>query len=211
MSTKSHNSSTNSLHQAVAPSPSSKARLDGAPKSPSSKPRLDGAPKFPLGGSACSGSSGWGLFLVIAILLVIVVPTSIPIGGIMKSQVSRGPANTSINPPLGPSTFRTHVYPVLKDLAAGACAATISKTIVAPIERVKLLLQTQSVNKEIYSGNVMPYTGALNCFVRIVCGMGQRARADCSAQEQKRTGGESTARVQRLNRGMFRAAKSMSG
>lgn len=38
------------------------------------------------------------------------------------------------------------------DLAAGGVAGGISKTIVAPIERVKLLLQTQDSNPRIKSG-----------------------------------------------------------
>lgn len=38
------------------------------------------------------------------------------------------------------------------DLAAGGVAGGLSKTIVAPIERVKLLLQTQDSNPRIKSG-----------------------------------------------------------
>ena len=38
------------------------------------------------------------------------------------------------------------------DLAAGGVAGGISKTVVAPIERVKLLLQTQDSNPRIKSG-----------------------------------------------------------
>ena len=38
------------------------------------------------------------------------------------------------------------------DLAAGGVAGGISKTAVAPIERVKLLLQTQDSNPRIKSG-----------------------------------------------------------
>lgn len=37
----------------------------------------------------------------------------------------------------------------LKDFAAGGISATISKTAVAPIERVKLLLQVQHISKQI--------------------------------------------------------------
>lgn len=37
----------------------------------------------------------------------------------------------------------------LKDFAAGGIAAAISKTAVAPIERVKLLLQVQAASKQI--------------------------------------------------------------
>lgn len=53
------------------------------------------------------------------------------------------------------------------DLAAGGTAGGISKTIVAPIERVKLLLQTQDSNPAIKSGEIPRYTGIGNCFRRV--------------------------------------------
>lgn len=37
----------------------------------------------------------------------------------------------------------------LKDFAAGGISAAVSKTAVAPIERVKLLLQVQAISKQI--------------------------------------------------------------
>lgn len=37
----------------------------------------------------------------------------------------------------------------MKDFAAGGISAAISKTAVAPIERVKLLLQVQHISKQI--------------------------------------------------------------
>ncbi len=46
-------------------------------------------------------------------------------------------------------------------------SAAVSKTAVAPIERVKLLLQTQDANKKIQSGELKRYTGIGNCFVRV--------------------------------------------
>lgn len=55
----------------------------------------------------------------------------------------------------------------LADLAAGGTAGGISKTLVAPIERVKLLLQTQDANPMIKSGEVARYTGIVNCFSRV--------------------------------------------
>lgn len=58
-------------------------------------------------------------------------------------------------------------YPVLVDWAAGGTAAGISKTMVAPIERVKMLLQTQDSNPDIQSGKVARYTGIVNCFSRV--------------------------------------------
>jgi len=60
----------------------------------------------------------------------------------------------------------TLVY-MAKDWAAGGTAAGISKTVVAPIERVKLLLQTQDANAKIRSGEIPRYTGIVNCFSRV--------------------------------------------
>ena len=37
----------------------------------------------------------------------------------------------------------------MKDFAAGGISAAVSKTAVAPIERVKLLLQVQHISKQI--------------------------------------------------------------
>jgi len=64
------------------------------------------------------------------------------------------------------------VIAVLKDWAAGGTAAGISKTVVAPIERVKLLLQTQDANPKIKSGEIARYTGIINCFSRVVAEQG---------------------------------------
>lgn len=52
-----------------------------------------------------------------------------------------------------------------QDLAIGGTAAAISKTLVAPIERVKLLLQVQAVSKQIAVND--QYKGMVDCFVRI--------------------------------------------
>lgn len=53
----------------------------------------------------------------------------------------------------------------LKDFVAGGVAAAISKTAVAPIERVKLLLQVQHVSKQISEDK--RYKGMVDCFIRI--------------------------------------------
>nr|XP_039262963.1 ADP/ATP translocase 3-like [Styela clava] len=52
-----------------------------------------------------------------------------------------------------------------KDLAVGGTAAAISKTLVAPIERVKLLLQVQHVSTQISAD--ARYKGIIDAFVRI--------------------------------------------
>ena len=54
------------------------------------------------------------------------------------------------------------VQAILLDWAAGGTAAAISKTAVAPIERVKLLLQTQDANPRIASGEIARYTGKMH-------------------------------------------------
>jgi len=53
------------------------------------------------------------------------------------------------------------------DFMLGGISAAISKTLVAPIERVKLLLQTQDANAKMQSGAVKKYTGIGNCFQRV--------------------------------------------
>ena len=71
------------------------------------------------------------------------------------------------------------------DLAAGGVAGAVSKTAVAPIERVKLLLQTQDSNPKIKSGEVGACAG---CWRRAGRGTrqhierpaGQPARAPCA-------------------------------
>ena len=46
-------------------------------------------------------------------------------------------------------TLKADPYAFLKDFMAGGVSAAVSKTVVAPIERVKLLLQVQHVSKQI--------------------------------------------------------------
>lgn len=52
-----------------------------------------------------------------------------------------------------------------KDFIAGGVSAAVSKTAVAPIERVKLLLQVQHVSKQITADQ--RYKGIVDAFVRI--------------------------------------------
>lgn len=52
-----------------------------------------------------------------------------------------------------------------QDFVAGGIAAAVSKTAVAPIERVKLLLQVQHASKQIAKEN--QYKGIVDVFVRI--------------------------------------------
>jgi len=61
------------------------------------------------------------------------------------------------------------------DFAMGGVSAAVSKTIVAPIERVKLVLQTQDSNPDIKSGKIPRYTGVINCGKRLAAEQGASA------------------------------------
>lgn len=52
-----------------------------------------------------------------------------------------------------------------QDLLSGGIAAAVSKTAVAPIERVKLLLQVQDASKQIAADK--KYKGIIDCFSRV--------------------------------------------
>jgi len=58
------------------------------------------------------------------------------------------------------------------DFLAGGVSGSIAKTCTAPIERVKLIIQTQDANPRIISGEIPRYTGIVNCFSRIASEQG---------------------------------------
>lgn len=55
----------------------------------------------------------------------------------------------------------------IMDFTLGGVSGAVAKTLTAPIERVKLLIQTQDANPLIRSGEVPRYTGIANCFQRV--------------------------------------------
>jgi solute carrier family 25 (adenine nucleotide translocator) protein 4/5/6/31 len=56
---------------------------------------------------------------------------------------------------------------LLQDLVIGGSIGAVSKTVMAPVERVKLLLQTMDSNPDVRSGKVKPYSGIVDCFKRV--------------------------------------------
>jgi len=63
----------------------------------------------------------------------------------------------------------------LVDFLAGGVSGAISKTATAPIERVKLVIQTQDANPKIISGEVERYKGMGDAFTRITKEQGFKA------------------------------------
>jgi solute carrier family 25 (adenine nucleotide translocator) protein 4/5/6/31 len=63
----------------------------------------------------------------------------------------------------------------MKDLAIGGTIGAISKTIMSPVERVKILMQTMDSNPEVISGKVKPYTGMGDCVRRVASEQGVAA------------------------------------
>jgi solute carrier family 25 (adenine nucleotide translocator) protein 4/5/6/31 len=64
---------------------------------------------------------------------------------------------------------------VLTDLAIGGISGAVTKTAMSPIERVKLLMQTQDSNPDVISGKVQRYTGIGDCFSRVRSEQGMAA------------------------------------
>merc|ERR1712216_28388 len=60
----------------------------------------------------------------------------------------------------------------LISLAAGGISGAVSKTITAPLEKVKLAIQNQDSNPRILSGEMKRYTGMGDCFMRHISELG---------------------------------------
>lgn len=74
-----------------------------------------------------------------------------------------------------PKQEKSKAEQLLTDLFIGGAVGAVSKTIMAPVERIKLLLQTMDSNPDIVSGKVEPYKGVGDCFNRVRAEQGMKA------------------------------------
>ena len=89
----------------------------------------------------------------------------------LDSFVANFPRNMSDISPVAPKKGDKKKLTILEnfaaDFAAGGISGAVAKTCTAPIERVKLIFQTQDANPLIKDGTVARYTGIGNCFKRV--------------------------------------------
>lgn len=84
----------------------------------------------------------------------------------MAAATSANNTSNTVSAAGGASTAgRDPIVSFFIDLAAGGMAGGISKTVVAPIERVKLILQTQDASTQITKET--RYKGIFDAFRRI--------------------------------------------
>jgi solute carrier family 25 (adenine nucleotide translocator) protein 4/5/6/31 len=67
------------------------------------------------------------------------------------------------------------VEQLLTDLLVGGSVGAIAKTTMAPVERIKLLLQTMESHPDVRSGKVKAYTGIGDCARRVYSEQGLKA------------------------------------
>lgn len=77
--------------------------------------------------------------------------------------------------PKAPKEKKSKLQQLGSDLVIGGSIGAVSKTIMAPVERVKLLLQTMESNPDVISGKVQPYKSIGDCFSRVYQEQGLKA------------------------------------
>jgi solute carrier family 25 (adenine nucleotide translocator) protein 4/5/6/31 len=78
--------------------------------------------------------------------------------------------NKAVVPPA--KVPKSKIQQLGSDLLIGGTIGAISKTVMAPVERVKLLMQTQDSNPDVLSGKVQRYKSIGDCFRRVMAEQG---------------------------------------
>jgi len=74
-----------------------------------------------------------------------------------------------------PKEQKSKLEQFMTDLAVGGISGAVAKTLMAPIERVKILMQTQDSNPKILSGEEKRYSSLVDCFKRVNVEQGPKA------------------------------------
>ena len=72
--------------------------------------------------------------------------------------------------------FLNYLFHVFYSSNRAGISGAVAKTATAPIERVKLIIQTQDANPLIKSGEVARYTGIGDCFTRVYKEQGMKVQ-----------------------------------
>jgi solute carrier family 25 (adenine nucleotide translocator) protein 4/5/6/31 len=130
----------------------------------------------------------------------VIVGRAFYVPSLRRESARRAPKTTQSEPPIAfrhltRSFFRFHYYfrspshyhyfiiksqmssssEFIINFLAGGVSGAVAKTATAPIERVKLLIQTQDANPKIISGEVARYNGIVDCFSRVASEQGVKA------------------------------------
>jgi solute carrier family 25 (adenine nucleotide translocator) protein 4/5/6/31 len=70
---------------------------------------------------------------------------------------------------------KSQIQQLATDLIIGGAVGAVAKTLMAPVERVKLLLQTMDSNPDVISGKVERFKGVGDCFKRVSADQGVAA------------------------------------
>lgn len=92
-----------------------------------------------------------------------------------KDAKAAAPAAVPVAAPPAAKKKKSKGEGLLQDLFIGGTVGAIAKTVMAPVERVKLLMQTMDSNPEVLSGKVKRYSGLGNCFTRVYHEQGLRS------------------------------------
>lgn len=74
-----------------------------------------------------------------------------------------------------PKVQKSKSAQLVSDLLIGGAIGAVSKTLMAPVERIKLLMQTQDSNPAVISGEVERYKSVGDCFRRVKAEQGAKA------------------------------------